>query len=250
MNWRGERLLRLILAIGLALGLPGGAARASVPQPHVTIEEAAPDVTPDDREAVVAMLRREYVRVASYLGVADGPAVRVRIVERYRGMEVRVATAYPERGLILIPPSIARRGLIPGAHELTHLIAGRGASQTLTEGLAVYIHDKFGEQPAFPTFRTDLRSGLRQALARLDLAAHPTLDEIEGWIGDFDRQSHRRYAYLAAGAFVGFLIEDIFRGDLRRFMDFYRTGDLAAASGLAPGRAERRFRDSSWLAPG
>ena len=141
-------------------------------------------------------------------------------------------------GRVVIPPRILARGIAPTAHEITHVLAGRGASVVLTEGLAVLTQVRFGEQPAFPNFNQPLAA----QLARLPpLDAAPRLDEVERWIEDFADAGRRRLGYLIAGMFCEHLLMERLAGNRAAFLRFYRSGDYAGAFGVDGAEAFARW---------
>jgi len=180
---------------------------------------------------LTARLGRERDQVAAFLGLPARP-IAVHIGDHWRGRPVEVTRAWPEFGRVVIPPRILARGIVPSAHEITHVLAGRAASATLTEGLAVLTHARFGEQPAFPNFGQPLEPALAALLVRLPpLARAPALAEVERWIEDFTDGGRRRLGYLIAGLFCEHLLTERFAGDRERFFQLYRSGDYAAALG-------------------
>lgn len=204
--------------LALLLGAPAAA--------QVSVDSADPAI---DVASLQIMVNREYARVAEYLGQARPRRVAIRIADSHRGLQVGVATAFVESGVVVIPTGIFRRNLMPSAHEIAHVLAGRAANVMLAEGLAVHLHDRFGEQPAFPTFRASLDEALRTELARNAIAA-PRMTDVEDWIGEMG-QPRRRAAYLIAGSFNRFLIERVLEGDVRRYLRLYADGEYERATG-------------------
>jgi hypothetical protein len=101
-------------------------------------------------------------------------------------------------------------------HEIVHIYAPN-RNRFLAEGLAVYLQDKIGNNPAFPNFGKDL-----DALARLSLSEVSSLKMLN----DVRKQPLSSVmaeptAYILAGSFVGFLIEEY---GLPSFKKLYETG--------------------------
>jgi hypothetical protein len=185
-----------------------------------------------DRAALTARMTRERDQVAAYLGLPADRPIAIHVGTMWRGRPIEVAQAWPEFGRIVIPTRILARGIAPTAHEITHVLAGRGAGNLLTEGLAVLTHAKFGEQPAFPNFGRPLEQALSLALSALPaLEAPPTPERIERLIDGMDDFQHRRLGYLLAGLFCEHLLLDRLDGDRARFLRLYKTGDYEGMIG-------------------
>lgn len=195
-------------------------------------EEAAAICDPETLAALTARMTRERDRVAAFLGLSAERTLAIHIGDTWRGRPVEVTRAWPEFGRVVIPPRILARGIAPTAHEITHVLAGRGASVTLTEGLAVLTHARFGEQPAFPNFGQPPETSLLGLIARMPpLDGPPELAQVERWIDNFADAGRRRLGYLIAGLFCEHLLLERLGGDRERFFRLYRSGDYAAALG-------------------
>jgi len=213
----------------LALALLAGPAFAS-PQLTVTCDDEGEASC--DREALTARMAREHGQVATFLGLTADRPIAIHVGSMWRGRPVEVAQAWPELARIVIPTRILARGIAPTAHELTHVLAGRGAGNMLTKGLAVLTHARFGEQPAFPNFGRTLDHALALALAAVPaLEGPPTLARISGWIDGIDDFQHRRLGYLLAGLFCEHLLLDRLEGDRGRFLRLYKSGDYETMLG-------------------
>jgi hypothetical protein len=215
----------------ILLGLTLLATPAAAVEP-ITVSCGEESEAVCDREALIARLTQERDRVATFLGIASDQPISIHIGDTWRGRAVEVARAWPEWRHIVIPPRILARGIAPTAHEITHVLAGRGASSLLTEGLAVLTHARFGEQPAFPNFGRQLEPALSLALgATGPLEAAPTLAQIDAWIAGFDDFPRRRLGYLIAGMFCEYLLLQRLDGDRAAFLRLYRSGDFLALVG-------------------
>jgi hypothetical protein len=206
----------------IAAAVPAAAAEPIT----VTCGEEAEAVC--DREPLIARLTKERDLVAAFLGFDAEFPILVHIGDSWRGRPVEVARAWPEARRIVIPPRILARNIAPTAHEITHVLAGRGASTLLTEGLAVLTHARFGEQPAFPNFGRPLVQALELSLGVVGpLEAAPTLAQVESLIGGFEDFPRRRLGYLIAGLFCEYLLLEHLGGDRAAFLRLYRSGDYA-----------------------
>jgi hypothetical protein len=187
-----------------------------------------------DQDALIARMTRERDLVAGFLSLPTDRPITIFVGDVWRGRPVEVARAWPEWRHIVIPPRILARGIAPTAHEITHVLAGRGASNLLTEGLAVLTHGRFGEQPAFPNFGRPLEQALNLSLgATGPLETAPTLAQVEAWIAGFDDFPRRRLGYLIAGMFCEYLLLERLGGDRAAFLRLYRSGDFAGLAGDA-----------------
>ncbi len=122
-------------------------------------------------------------------------------------------------------------------HEIVHIYAP-SQNRFLAEGLAVHLHTRLAGNPAFPNFGEDLaRSAARSLWAARSLALLNNVRTPEPLGSIMDE----RTAYIIAGSFVGFLIEN--RG-LARFRDLYETTDYAKAYGQSLATLEQEWRAS------
>jgi hypothetical protein len=195
-----------------------------------------------DREMLTARMIRERDQVAAFLGVAADRPIAIHVGTMWRGRPIEVAQAWPEFGRIVVPTRILARGIAPTAHEITHVLVGRGAGNLMTEGLAVLTHARFGEQPAFPNFGRPLEQALGMALSALpQLDMPPTPARINAWIDGMDDFQHRRLGYLLAGLFCQHLLLERLDGDRARFLRLYKTGDYDAIIGETADAAFARW---------
>lgn len=99
------------------------------------------------------------------------------------------------------------------------MIAPNG-NRFLAEGLAVHAHDALGGQTAFPNFCDDLH--MRAAALAVD-AYMATLERIAAPAGLRLPNLRPRDAYLAAGSFVRFLIQE---HGMAKFRELYEITPL------------------------
>jgi hypothetical protein len=232
-SWSGVTAVGLLLAV---LHVPAQAA--------ISVEAAeGTAVTPTVLSDLKSEAERESEAIASALGVDPGGTVQIIIAREFYGHEVEMSRSYPEASLIIIPPHVLARRIVPLAHELTHIIAGRGADDLFSEGLAVYNQERFGSDPAFPNFGQPIEIALRDAIMRrygaktwpeavrkFELELGPAPDRpimLSRWIEDTDDTDTRTLAYLTAASYVGYLIDSVFKGDMRAFFPLYRSGNYA-----------------------
>jgi hypothetical protein len=106
------------------------------------------------------------------------------------------------------------------AHELTHIYLPNG-NRLLAEGLAVYVQQKIGSNPAMPNFGRPLHQLVREFTCGMHLVAVPKPDLKDISFADADKIStpspvtlriglipyESGYVYNFVGSFIQFLIE-------------------------------------------
>ena len=137
--------------------------------------------------------------------------------------EMPLARVRDERGALL--------------HEITHSYAPN-ANRFLQEGLAVYLQDKMGGNPAFPNFGRKLHVLAGNAL--------PSVSSLEALNSVRFPQPltvavDERTGYLLAGSFVQFLIE---KNGLPRFRALYESGDYEKAYQKSLRALEKEWRSN------
>jgi hypothetical protein len=102
-------------------------------------------------------------------------------------------------------------------HEIVHVYAP-STNRFLAEGLAVYLQQQLGGNPAFPNFGKDLRQ-----LARHRLSGVSSLEQLNEVRTPRPLRTvmQEQGAYIFAGSFVKFLIENY---GLEMFRDLYESG--------------------------
>src|SRR6185503_12243032 len=129
--------------------------------------------------------------------------ITVVIDDRQRVSMALVPAWNGQRGLMLFPTRGVLSGSSPILHELVHVYAPN-QNRFLAEGLAVYAHHLLKGAPGFPNFGEDLHRLARDVAARvsiekLDTIPTPTPPAASGL--------DERVYYVAAGSFVGYLVE-------------------------------------------
>lgn len=125
----------------------------------------------------------------------------------------------------------------PFVHEVTHHYVNH-AGDFFSEGLAVYMQEHLGRNKAGPNNGADLH----RTLAGEDLIP------LRGMIGvnDLNREfgEKGRRAYLEAGSFVKYVIEDVSKGNTKPFMKFFlRDGEYKANFGKSFEELEAGWRE-------
>jgi hypothetical protein len=141
-----------------------------------------------------------------------------------------------KRGVMEFPEHRVANGEANVAHELVHVFFPN-ANRMLAEGIAVYLQQKIGGNPAFPNFGKELHQMVRDfggvrdsgrilsklSLMSLDKIATP--NDLFLRIGRTVYPSRTGFPYLVAGSFIQFLIENVPIG-LDKFSDLYAQTPL------------------------
>jgi hypothetical protein len=122
-------------------------------------------------------------------------------------------------------------------HEITHSYAPN-ANRFLQEGLAVYLQEKIGGNPAFPNFGRKLHVLARDALS--SVRSLETLNSVR-FPRPLSAVMDERTAYVLAGSFAGFLIE---KHGLPKFRTLYESGDYVRAYQESLGVLESEWRST------
>lgn len=213
---------RIVTTIALLVAVAGSASaedRCSAPAISLTIE--AP-ISPPARTWLEAQLRQATHKVCAWWGPSFAGTFTIDVVEANGPSMALIPAWRGERGRVMFPASLVRRGRAATVHEIVHVYAPN-ANRFLAEGLAVYAHEKLGGPIAYPNFGANLHTTAapyaQADIAALERLATPSRLEL-------DRLADRE-AYLVAGSFVRFLIE-------RRGLDTFRR--LYAVTPLVPGQ--------------
>jgi len=187
-----------LLVAALAAAAPAYAGCADAP-----ITFHAPTLSTGDESSLEKRLRTSLAQVCEWWGPTFEGPYSIRVDES-RGPSMALLPVWRgNRGRILLHGVAVRLGRAAITHEVTHVLAPN-ANRFLAEGLAVYVHDLFQGEPAYPNFGKALRAEAKKLLDRADIAAleriaTPARLQLKGLDG--------RDAYIVAGSFVGFLIE-------------------------------------------
>ena len=206
------------IALLLAFANPT-AAEEACPAAEITINASAP-ISSASRAWLEQELRQAVHKVCTWWGASFTSAFTVDVPESGGPSMALVPAWRGQRGQVIFPASVVRAGRAAAVHEIVHVFAPN-ANRFLAEGLAIYAHEKLGGPTAYPNFGVSLHTAARpyvQAdIASLDRLATPRVLELDRLGG--------REAYLAAGSFVRFLIE-------QHGMDKFRR--LYAMTALVP----------------
>ncbi|MBV8536703.1 MAG: hypothetical protein JO128_13980 [Alphaproteobacteria bacterium] len=153
--------------------------------------------------------------------------LRVCVSNKFDHGSALLPATIGQRGRVEFPESRVASGTADITHELAHVLFPNG-NRMLAEGLAVYLQQKIGVNPAFPNFGKNLDQAVRDllpglgphALEKIDLSAFdvvPTPNDLVVQIGETWCQDDT--TYVIAGSFVQFLIEHF--GGADKFYKLY-----------------------------
>jgi hypothetical protein len=177
------------------------------------------------------------MRTSAAFGRAHLPtALQVSVSDEYRFARALWPAWIGKRGVMEFPEHRVANGQANVAHELVHVFFPNG-NRMLAEGIAIYLQQKIGGNPAFPNFGKDLHQTVRHfgsvrehrrvlselSLVSLDQIATP--DDLFLKIGRTIYPSKIGLPYLVAGSFVQFLIENLQTG-MKTFRDLYAQTPL------------------------
>ncbi len=170
--------------------------------------------------------------------------------------KARIARSFAARNAIVFPLRVVDGNNAIIAHEMTHLFMPENRSEALREGIAVYAQDKFGEVHGYPNYGNDLdhlvvkrlSGGIGKDVSTFAAAEalfrhnrgtdrggkRLSLDEIDA--------EARRNAYLIAGSFVRYLLNDVLRQDMAAFKRIYVGGDFVRETGKTLPELEAAWR--------
>ena len=143
----------------------------------------------------------ERQKVEAFWGATWTEIIHIDIDDSYK---LSRALTTSTRGFMEMPRKGVREQRSALLHEIVHVYAPN-RNRFLAEGLAVYLQQKLGGNPAFPNFGKDLRE-----LARDRLSAVSSLEPLNNVRTPRPLRTvmQEQSAYILAGSFVGFLIEN------------------------------------------
>jgi hypothetical protein len=158
----------------------------------------------------------ERKKVEGFWGTTWNETIRINVSSSYRISRSLVPGYFGRRGFMEMPLRGVRDNTGPLLHEIVHIYAPNN-NRFLAEGLAVYLHIKLGGNPAFPNFGDDLRRLAVRSLSEVkSLEALNSVRTPRPLSSVMDEKT----AYVIAGSFVGFLIEQY---GLPPFRSLYET---------------------------
>lgn len=216
-------MMRLVIFTAFSVLAAVGTTPAHAACGDAQIDIRAPILSGSDKSDFEADFRNSLKRVCRWWGETYGGPFAIDIDES-RGPSMALVPAWRgHHGDMLFRAGTVRLGRAAITHEIVHVLAPN-ANRFLAEGLAVYTHADQRGQPAYPNYSKDLNTEAAKLLARADIGtlerlATPTrlqLPDLDG-----------RDAYIIAGSFVGFLIE---QHGLEKFQELYALTPLVTGA--------------------
>jgi hypothetical protein len=179
----------------------------------------------------------ERKKVEEFWGTTWQEPIRIHISSSYRITRSLVPGHFGNRGFMEMPLRRVRDNSGALLHEIVHIYAPNG-NRFLAEGLAVYLHARLAGNPAFPNFGENLRSAAVRVL--------PQLKSLQALNGvrtprPLSTVMPEETAYILAGSFVGFLIEEY---GLAPFRNLYDSGDYEKPYSKSLAMLENEWRAS------
>ena len=180
-----------------------------------TIRIVSNDLTLVEAEQYCRYAIAERQKVERFWGTTWTEIIHIDVDNRYK---ISRALTTKRRGFIEMPLNGVRAQTSGLLHEMVHVYAP-SMNRFLAEGLAVYLQQKLGGNAAFPNFGKDLRQ-----LARHNLSGVSSLERLTKVRTPRPLRTvmQEEAAYILAGSFVGFLIENY---GLQMFRNLYEGGN-------------------------
>jgi hypothetical protein len=196
----------------------------------------SPELAPAGAEAYCRYAVQERAKVQAFWGATWTELIEIRVSSGIPFARSLVVNG-GRPGVIEMPLARVKdhRGAL--LHEVVHNYAvSPHNNRFLQEGIAVYLQDKLGGNPAFPNHGKGLH-----VLAREHLPAGPTLGLLNNVV--FPRPlAHvmpQLTAYILAGSFTRFLID---KYGLAQFRKLYESNDYEAVYGKRLEALEQEWR--------
>jgi hypothetical protein len=228
-------MLLVIAAAQLAAAFPISASSASAAASCAGIEIISDSLSTREAQAYCTYAQSERRRVDDFWGSTWKEPIRIHVDDSYRISRALVPAYSGNRGFIEMPLRGVRNRNGALLHEMVHVYAPHD-NRFLAEGLAVYLHQKLAANPAFPNFGKPLHAEAQHRIAAIasleELNAVRTPKRLGGTLGE-------ETAYLLAGSFVEFLVEQ--RG-LPSFRRLWEDSSYEAAYGKPLAELEKGWR--------
>lgn len=193
-------------------------------------------VVPSQAQEFVKEIKEAQKKVEGYWGKTFDGTFWVEVRPLYRISMALIPAWRGEHGKMVFPVDRVNQRQAAVIHEMVHVYA-TNQNRFLAEGLAVYLHQRLGGNPAFPNFGKDLSrltNGLPAGLKLADLDTISTPRRLE-----LTPQIDEKSAYIVAGSFVGFLIENY---GLDRFRQLCAISPLQPRQRVEVYRVERNAK--------
>ncbi|MDX1775952.1 MAG: hypothetical protein R3297_05175 [Desulfobulbales bacterium] len=163
---------------------------------RITVSTALQGISEADIKKIQQEVRSAFVSIPEILGISSDKTAHIRIVAS--------GICYATGRTVLLSLDHVKDSSAPVIHEVTHILANHGHNSFFSEGLAVYFQDRFGRNDTFPNFSIPLDELLKlhrnQLISLQDLIND---NNIFAQVGT----EQRRLAYIQAGSFIRFLVE-------------------------------------------
>jgi len=213
-----------MLVIGLVLS--GGVSAKTSFSGNVDVVSREPSVTAEELNSLAIQAHGEYQQIARILGQPGAEKIHVSVED----VEISFTNFY--RRTIVTGIYHLKNGQVPLAHELTHVFTGRGVSEVLSEGVAVYLQERVGKGRVFPNYGNELNARLRENSKKWNIPVpRDAYAFAERNINNMEQMRPRIISYLMAGSFCRYLIDDVLGGDVPKFMEIFHNGDFLAIAG-------------------
>jgi hypothetical protein len=172
----------------------------------------------------------ERQKVDGFWGTTWTEIIHIDVDNRYKFSR---ALTTKSRGFMEMPLTVVRAQRSALLHEIVHVYAPN-TNRFLAEGLAVYLQQQLGGNPAFPNFG-------KGELARHRLSAVSSLEPLNNVRTPRPLRTvmQEQTAYILAGSFVQFLIENY---GLTLFRNLYEVGSYDLVYGKNLTALEREWR--------
>jgi hypothetical protein len=179
------------------------------------IQIVSDELTVREAEEYCRYAVSERKKVDEFWGATWKEPIRIHVNSSFRIARSLVPNE-GKPGYIEMPLGRVRDNRGALLHEIVHNYTPT-SNRFLLEGLAVYLQDRMGGNPAFPNFGENLH-----VLARDRLSSVMSLEGLNNvrFPQPLSTVMPERTAYILAGSFVGFLIE---KYGLPRFRPLYET---------------------------
>lgn len=203
------------------------------------LSEAAVKYIKEEHELGLKKLE-DFLHVRRDYGRSIGRKITITIVPSGASTSFlfgeRAGTIQYNRGVIAAGTMGSTRA--PFIHELTHHYVNK-AGDFFSEGLAVYTQEQLGRNPSGPNYGADLH----RKIADMELMPLSRIASVQS-LGRGLPEDEVVTAYLQAGSFVKYLVEDISKKDTKPFMKFFIVdGDYKGNFGTSLEELEAGWRE-------
>lgn len=231
-NRRPRLLVGFVAVAAVPIVFGGCAAVGRTDLSCDSVQVISNDLSTSDAQEYCQYAASERKKVEAFWGATWTEIIRIHIDASYK---ISRALTTDVRGFIEMPLSGVRAQRSALLHEIVHVYAPN-RSRFLAEGLAVYLQDKLGGNPAFPNFGKDLRALGRDRLFAMSSLQNLITVKTPRRLGTVMQEQS---AYILAGSFVGFLIEHY---GVAMFRHLYEGGSYDRVYGKSLTLLEKEWR--------